>query len=476
MLRIFACLTLAVALAGCASQQPLQSAAPPPALDEHGVTEWTLKNGMRVIVRQDTRAPLAVVQVWYRVGGSDEPQGLTGISHALEHMMFKDSARYTGAERTELLKREGARHNAFTSADYTAYYAILRNERMALAFDIEADRMVNLKFQQSDFDKEIQVVKEERRLRVDDRPVSKLYEEFYANAFSDSPSRNPIVGWMSDLKAMTLGDLRDWYQQWYAPNNAILVVVGDVEVAEVARLASRYFEDIPARELPSRKPRAQTPPPHIARDLTLSLPAKEPHLAVGYHTPALNNAAEEWHPHALWLLSHVLSGDEYSRLPSTLVREREIARSADVGYYPFARYDGLFVFSVTPQHGTDIATMRQALLAEIEKVKTTPISDRELQLALTRARASMIYGLDSINHQAMRIGRLETMGYSWKSTDDFLERAKQITPEQVRAVAREYLTAGRRTIAVLNPLSADTSEQAAAKQATRASQKQATHR
>lgn len=449
---------LGVALvAGCAVQTPPGAPATaaattpaPAAPNSHNVTEHTLKNGMRVVIKRDTRAPVAIVQVWYRVGSVDEPNGLTGVSHALEHMMFKGTPRYPGDVLTTLLKAEGARYNAFTGADYTGYYEAIRKERMELAFDIESDRMVNLEFHEADFAKEIEVVKEERRLRTDDKPHSRLYEEFYAAAFKNNPYRNPVIGWMDDLNNMRLDDLRDWYQRWYAPNNATLVVAGDVEVAEVLRLARRYFEPIPARKLPERKPHKEALR-HVERTLTFQTPAKEPAVVIGFHAPVVGLGDEEWHPHALWLLNKILGSGTNSRLQTALVRDKEVARSVGSGYFAFARHNSLFTFSATPQYGVDIQTVHDALLEEIKKVQTELVDERELRTALTRARAHMVYSLDSISHQAMRIGRMETIGPGWLAWYEFFDRMEQITPQQVREVAQKYLVAGRKTTAFLKP-------------------------
>lgn len=406
---------------------------------------------MRVVVKQDTRAPLAVVQVWYRVGSSDEPNGITGISHALEHMMFKGTERYPGGTLTEVIKREGARYNAFTGADYTAYYEVIANDRMELAFDIESDRMINLILRQEDFEKEIEVVKEERRLRTEDKPRVKLYEQFYAAAFNNNPYRNPVIGWMDDLNNIRLADLEDWYQKWYAPNNAILIVAGDVRPDEVARLAQQYFAPIPPRDVPARKPRRDTPR-DVQRSVTLAVPAKEPHLIIGYPAPVVGQSEVEWHPYALWMLANVLGGGGNSRLKKELQRKQEITRGVSAGYGAHSRYSDMFHISATPQIGVSIETVRQSLLEEIEKIKTELADENELRRALTQARASQIYGRDSIMHQAIRIGQMEANGYGWRATDQFLERVREVTPEMVRDVARLYLANERMITATLDPL------------------------
>ena len=225
--------------------------APVPSPDNSTkVYASVLKNGMKVLVKQDKRAPIAVLQLWYRVGTSYEHEGITGLSHALEHMMFKGTKTSPSGQFEEILSENGARNNAFTSQDYTAYYEVLAKDRIEVAFKLEADRMRNLVLDADEFKKEIAVVKEERRMRTDDNPVSSMREQFNAVAFMNSPYRAPVIGWMVDLDTMRLEDLRDWYKKWYAPNNATLVVVGDVDPKNIQTLAEKYFANIAKSELP----------------------------------------------------------------------------------------------------------------------------------------------------------------------------------------------------------------------------------
>ena len=217
------------------------------------IVEQTLANGMRVIVKTDRRAPVAVSQVWYRAGSTDEFNGTTGVAHVLEHMMFKGTHEVPAGEFSRRIAAAGGRENAFTSRDHTAYFQTLQKDRLELALKLEADRMANLNLSADEFAKEIQVVMEERRLRTEDNPHARLYEGLMATMFQAHPYRRPIIGWMDDLKNMTVADARDWYQRWYAPNNATLVVAGDVDPVRVFAWAERYFGGIAARPLPERK-------------------------------------------------------------------------------------------------------------------------------------------------------------------------------------------------------------------------------
>ena len=219
------------------------------------VHEFRLENGMKVVVKEDHRAPVAISQVWYRVGSSDEYSGITGVSHALEHMMFKGTKRYPAGHFSAIIAEHGGNENAVTSRDYTGYFQLLEKDRLSIAFELEADRMRNLILPKEEFAKELEVIKEERRQRTDDNPNALAYEQLYATAFNNNPHHHPIIGWMEDLNMLTIEDLRSWYDAWYAPNNATLIVVGDVDPEAVSRLAERYFGDIEPRALRREKPR-----------------------------------------------------------------------------------------------------------------------------------------------------------------------------------------------------------------------------
>ena len=291
------------------------------------VHEYRLDNGMRILVKEDHRAPVVVSMVWYGAGSVDEFSGSTGVAHVLEHMMFKGTAKVPGGEFSRRIARAGGRDNAFTTRDYTAYFQTLHRDRLPLALEMEADRMVNLKLTKEEFEKEIKVVMEERRWRTDDRPHSVMYETLMAVALRAHPYRNPVIGWMNDLQNMSVDDAREWYQRWYAPNNAIRVVVGDVEGEEVQGLARKYFGPIEARALPERKP--QTEPEQAGqRRVIVKAPSKLPSIMLAYRVPKLRDPENDWEPYALEVLEGVLDGYEGARLTASLVRGSRLAATA----------------------------------------------------------------------------------------------------------------------------------------------------
>ena len=420
------------------------------------VQEYQLDNGLKILVKEDHRAPVVVSQVWYKVGSSYEHEGITGISHALEHMMFKGTEKHAPGEFSRIISENGGRENAFTGADYTAYFQTLESSRLPISMELEADRMRHLIVLEEEFMKEIEVVKEERRWRTEDKPQSFTYEVAMSTAFQTGPYRHPIVGWMNDLDNMTANDLRDWYQQWYAPNNATLVVSGDVNAEEVYQLAKKYFGPLPANEPIVVAHRPEVIQNGIKR-ITVKRPAELPYLLMAYKVPVLKTAIDqpelvpEWEPYALEVLASVLGGSGSARFASNLVRGKEIASSVGVGYNFSARLDHLFTISGTPAKDHTVVQLEAAVNEEIEKLKNNLISDSELQRIKVQVVSNDIYERDSVFYQAMILGMFETVGLSWKEADKYVESIKAVTAEQVQIVAKKYLQEDRLTVAVLDP-------------------------
>ena len=416
---------------------------------------FQLSNGMKVIVVENHRAPVVVSQIWYRVGASYEHDGITGISHVLEHMMFKGTEKHPAGEFSEIVAANGGEENAFTGQDFTAYFQKIAADRLELVLELEADRMRNLIFDEKEFAKEIEVVKEERRLRTEDKPTALTYERFNAVAYTNSPYRRPIVGWMEDMDSMTVEDAREWYEKWYAPNNATLVVAGDVKAEDVFHLAKQYFGQLPTSDIPSLKPRREAKQYGTQR-LTVEVPAKIPYLVMGYKTPVLTpelvNSDDEWELYALEVLAGVLDGGDSARLSKNLVRGQEIASSAGASYGMSARHDSLFVLSAIPNDDVAIEVLEFALRDEVNTIKTTLPDEAELDRVKAQVVAAQVYKQDSTFYQAMEIGMLDTIGLPWQIKDDYVEKILSVTAEQVQQVANRYLTDESLTVAVLDPL------------------------
>ncbi|ABI59774.1 M16 family metallopeptidase [Nitrosomonas eutropha] len=436
-LIIFLCVTLLVS--------PLPASANP--------HEYLLDNGLKLVIKEDHRSPVVIQQVWYKAGSMDEVNGTTGVAHALEHMMFKGTDSVPTGEFSRRIAAVGGKENAFTSSDYTAYYQQLHQRHLPMAMELESDRMHNLRLTQEEFAKEIQVVMEERRLRTDDQAHALLYEKLMATAFQAHPYRRPIIGWMNDLEHMQVSDAQDWYKRWYAPNNAVLVVVGDVDPESVLALAKKYYGRFSAGKIPSlseRKPQIEPPQIGIKR-LVVKAPAKLPHLIMGYKVPVLKDPKNDWEPYALTILAEVLDGNAAARLNKALVRETRVAISADAGYSAIERGPGTFYIDGTPSEGRTADELEQSIRTEIDKIIQSGITQEELARVKAQVVASRTYQLDSTFAQAMQIGRLESIGLSHRDADIILERLQAVTAEQVRNVAEKYLIDDSLTVAVLDP-------------------------
>ncbi len=414
------------------------------------VFERTLANGLKVVVREDHRAPVVVQQIRYKAGSMDERTGKTGVAHVLEHMMFKGTKRVPAGEFSRLIAAAGGRENAFTSSDYTAYFQQLHKSKLGLAMKLESDRMHNLNLSQAEFAKEIKVVMEERRMRTDDDAHALLQEKMNAVVYEEHPYQHPVIGWMSDLQQMNVNDARDWYKKWYAPNNATLVIAGDVKAAEVFALAQRYYGPIPRQTEPAR--RQYTEPAQIGvKRMVVKAPAELPLLVMSYHTPNLKDPQHDWQPYALEMLAGVLSGNESARLNKHLVREQQVASDVGAGYDSTSRGPTLFTLEATPSAGKTAADTESALRAEIALLVKDGVSEQELARVKAQVTAGEVYKLDSVFYQAMQIGQMESIGLGAKAIPLMLEKLQAVTAEQVQEVAKKFLQDDNLTVAVLDP-------------------------
>ena len=414
------------------------------------VHERVLTNGLKVLVKEEHRSPVVVSQLWYKVGSSYEPLGVTGVSHMLEHMMFKGTDRHPAGEFSKIIAENGGRENAFTGRDYTAYFQTLEKSRLAISFELEADRMQHLHLLAEELEKELQVVMEERRMRTEDNPRAKLQEYLMALAYTNSPYRNPVIGWPADIENYQVEDLQQWYRQWYAPNNATLVVAGDVQAEEVFKLAEQYFAAIPRQVTKTLKSQPEMPQVGVRR-MTVKLPAKVPYILMAYKVPSLKTVQQGWEAYALDVLAAVLDGGDSARLPARLQRGQQIASSVGVGYDLGARLEELFLFEATPVKGKTLLDMEIALKAEIRTLQRERISKKELARVKAQVLANTVYEQDSLFYQAMKLGMAETVGLGWQTSEQYREKINQVTAEQVRLVADKYLVESQLSIAYLEP-------------------------
>ncbi len=409
--------------------------------------EKVLKNGLKVIVVEDHSTPTVTFQVWYKVGSYYETFGKTGISHLLEHMMFEGTKKYPPGEFSKIVARNGGQENAFTSRDYTAYFENWASDRLKISMELESDRMVNLLLDPKEFEREKKVVMEERRLRTEDDPTSLLVEEVYAAAFKAHPYHWPVIGWMKDIENITLEDLRHHYRTYYAPNNAIIVVVGDVKAEEVFKLVEEYFGSIPpAKHIPH--PKYWEPPQRGERRVIVKSPeAKLPFIFGGFHVPNIGSGEE----YALKVLVNILGVGRSSRLYKRLVFEEKKALYAGAYYSSKTLSPGLLCFYAAVQQGVKPEEVEKLIWEEIEKIRKGDITEKELEKAKNQIASDFIYGLDSNFYRAMSIGILEAIGKDWRYLNTYVDNIRKVTKEDVIRVARKYLTRDNLTIGYLLP-------------------------
>jgi zinc protease len=408
------------------------------------VREFTLENGLKVLMLEDHKAPLAVFQVWYRVGARNEVSGRSGISHYLEHMMFKGTEKHGAKVLSRTVQRHGGNDNAFTSKDGTVYFQNLPSDRIPLSVDFESDRMKNLILDPEESMSEKSVVMEERRLRYEDDPQNLLYELTAASAFTVHPYRRPIIGWMNDLASISPDDLRGHYRSYYSPDNAFIVVTGDIQPQELMKDIEAAFASI--RPEPERKSYvSQEPSQKGEKRVYLKKEAELPYILIAYHAPTIPHEDS----YALDVLNEVLSGKS-GRLYKSIVYEEQIALNAFADYTSTYIDPYLFILGGTANPGKDIAELEEALIAEIEKIKEDPPAEKEVQKVRNHIESSFIMSQDSIFSQAMLLGRFELLG-GWQLKDTYLERIRQVTPEDISRVARTYFRKENRTVVILIP-------------------------
>lgn len=407
----------------------------------------TLDNGLQVIVREDHRSPVVFSSVWYKVGGSYEQSGTTGLSHALEHMMFRGTPRFPEERFNELVAKAGGQQNAMTSRDYTMYYQVLPKNQLALSFELEADRMHNLSLSKKDFAKEIAVVKEERRMRIEDNPAALAWEQLNAVAHLNHPDHNPVIGWMSDLQQMQQADLKAWYQTWYQPNNAVVVVVGDVKAEDVFTLAKKYFGPLKSTPVATLK-QVHDAPSYGKKTLTVVKEGTVPKLFLSYPAPSIATAEQSWQPYALLVLAYVLDGGDSSRLSRDLVRKGQ-ALSANAGYDPFRRVSSTFIVTATPMSKQSLEQLDKVIQTEITAIQNKPVSAKELERAKAQLLAQLVYSEDSLFSQATDLGQWLMMGKPWQGSQQLKQAVESVTSEQVQQVAQQYLDNNKVTAAKL---------------------------
>jgi zinc protease len=425
-----ACLGGALALTTVAGQ-PAQSAMFNPET-------FTLDNGMQVVVVTNRRAPVVSHHVWYKVGSADSPLGKSGLPHFLEHLMFKGTEHLAPGEFSRIVARNGGNENAFTGPDYTGYFQTIAKDRLELVMRMEADRMANLKLDEQEVLHERSVVLEERSQRVENDPGARLSEQLTATQYYHHPYRIPVIGWRHEMESYTREDALDFYRAWYAPNNAVLIVAGDIDAAELRPLAEKYYGAIPARPVPARI-RVQEPPQEAPREVVLSDPqVQQPYWIRSYLAPSLTAGATE-HAYALEVLAEIFGGTSTSRLYRSLVIDQKLATSAGA-YYRGSSLDlATFRIYVSPRPGVTLDHLEKAVDAELERLNQEPITEKEVERATRRLVAEATYAQDSLSTAVRSFGVALATGRAVADVEAWPERISAVTAAQVEAAATHVL-------------------------------------
>lgn len=410
------------------------------------VFEKVLPNGLKVILLENHKAPVVTFQVWYRVGSRNEEHGKTGLSHLLEHMMFKGTERVGPEEFSRIIQENGGRFNAFTSYDFTAYFENLSADRIHVALDLESDRMENLVLQEEDFDTERKVVMEERRLRTEDNPKAYLTEQLAATAFHHHPYGWPIIGWMEDLARLELKDVKAYYKTYYNPVNAFVVAVGDFKTEDLLPRIESTFGSIPKGAAPNQE-RPIEPPQTGERRIIVKREAQLPYVILAFRVPNFRKHDS----YVLEVIATILSRGRSSRFYQRLVREKHLAFSTEADHSLLSRDPGLFLIAVEPLPGRGTEEVEKALDEELVRLREDLVDEQELEKAKNQLEASNTFGQDSLFYQAMLLAQYEIVD-SWRRIDDYLPSIRRVSSEDVRRVVRRYLTPDNRTVGILMPL------------------------
>ncbi|MCS7163908.1 MAG: insulinase family protein [Thermodesulfovibrio sp.] len=409
------------------------------------IKEEILKNGLKVIYIEDHSSAVSTFQVWYKVGSIDEPEGKSGISHLLEHLMFRGSKNYPGNVFSKIIQSQGGIDNAFTTKDYTVYFQKLSPSKIQTSIDLESDRMANLLFNPEDFELEKKIVLEERRQRYEDDPENLIVEEVIGIAFKQHPYRRPIIGWSEDIQNITLEDIKNYYHEYYCPSNAFIVIAGNIKIEDVREKIREKFESISSSCFPSRRI-IYEPKQYGERRVILRKKTHLPMLVMAYKVPAYPNKDSL----SLEILSTILGGGQSSRLYRKLVKETALAVNVYTGNSALSRDGFLFFIFVSVKEVDKIKEVEEIVKEEIERIKNEPPTEKEIEKAKNQVEASFLFSQDSVFGQALYIGKFEILG-SWKMINQYKEDIMKVTANDVQNVAKKYFNLNNLSVGELLP-------------------------
>ncbi len=411
------------------------------------VTEYKLPNGLQVMIYEDHSAPVVSAQIWYKVGAYNEPKGLTGISHLLEHMAFKGTKKVSGKEYSKIIERNGGDENGFTGRHYTCYFANLARDRYHIELELEADRMQNLLIDSVAFIPEKGVVMEERRLGDND-PFDALWEEFFSVAYKTHPYQNPVIGWMDDLARITHRDVRKYYETYYNPANSLVILSGDVKPEEGLKIVKKYFGKINGTTI--KEPAYIEPEQSGERRFEYKREVETPAVMIGYHVPNVN------HPDAYTLdvVSYILTRGKSSRLYKRLVYDERIALNISGSAWT-DKYSGIFYFLAIPQLGQNINKLQNIIYQEIEKLKTEPVSDEELERVKNQVLADFVFAKDGVTRMGFEIAFMQIITGDYRYIETYEDKIARVSKDDIISAAKKYFVMDNRTVGVLVPVVKD---------------------
>ena len=411
---------------------------------------FTLSNGLKVVLIQDKRSPLVVSSIWYKVGSSYEQEGISGISHILEHLMFKGTKNTKPGEFSRRIKEIGGSENAFTGRDFTGYYQKVHKDYLELSLRLESDRMQNLVFVQEEVDKEIEVVKEERRLRTDDQPISKVFERIGKQVFGMSGYGIPIIGTMSDINSIEISDLKKWYSNYYSPNNATIIIAGDIDFINSRKLVEKYYGSIPSKEV--LKSSNEISHERSLDDILVKDKVSQPIILMSFENDYFTNSNKK-DMYSLELLFELMDGSSSSRFTKNLIDEKKIAISTFISYDTYSARKNLITIGGSPRKGVDTDQFRKELLKEFEDFINYGLTKDELEQVKSRLLANNIYKFDSVFYQVMQVGMMETKNHDWRLLDNYIQDINSINEDDLKAIAQKVIINNKYLYSLIRPKS-----------------------
>lgn len=398
--------------------------------------DYTLSNGLKVVLIKDTRSPVVVSSIWYKVGSSYEREGISGISHILEHLMFKGTKTMSPGEFSRKIKQIGGSENAFTGRDFTGYYQKVHKDYLEICLELESDRMNNLVFVQDEVSKEIDVVKEERRLRTDDQPISKLFEKINKQIFGMSRYGIPIVGTMDDIGSIKISDLKEWYDSYYTPSNAIVIIAGDIDFTKTKKMVEKHYGQIEDRKVMRYIGSINHKTSY--EDILTYDKVSKPIVLMSYkHEPFSEDNKKEMY--TLELLFELMDGSNSSRFAKNLVDKKMVAMNTFISFDTYSANDNLITLGGSPRSGVTLNKFRDEILNEFKEFVKNGLEEGELEQVKSRLLANNIYKFDSVFYQVMQVGMLETKGYNWKLLDAYIEDINSIGEADLKKIANKII-------------------------------------